>query len=227
MSHTITTGEFEGPLGVLLELVEHGNLEVTTISVAEITTDYLAYIKTLDNHSPEQVSDFAQLGARLLFIKSLALLPSETNEESSQELRQLNLELEEYRRLQQASRELSRRYHLQTWERPLAPRLTPAELPLPTLTLNQLTTAFTEALKRFEPAPATQTIQEHISLDTKLAQLRDQLGSGFTLQAILDLCQTRLEIVVTFLALLELIHEGSAQVNQASQFSSIQVQAAA
>jgi segregation and condensation protein A len=80
LSHTVTIGEFEGPLGLLLELVEKGNMEVTAISVATITTQYLDRLGRLQDQSPEHLSEFLQLGARLLYIKSLALAkpPSST-----------------------------------------------------------------------------------------------------------------------------------------------------
>src|SRR6266576_329653 len=109
MTHTVAVGEFEGPLGVLLELVERNRLEVTAISVSQITEDYLDRIKQLGDRPPEELADFLQLGARLLYIKSLALLPADSAAEQGEELTQLSLELEEYRRIQLAARELARR----------------------------------------------------------------------------------------------------------------------
>src|SRR4051812_21815619 len=107
MSHTVAVGEFEGPLGVLLELVERNKLEVSAISVGQITTEYLAYVRTLEAASAEDLSEFLQLGARLLYVKSLALLPQETSDQQATELKQLSLELAEYRRFQSAARLLN------------------------------------------------------------------------------------------------------------------------
>jgi segregation and condensation protein A len=227
MTHTVAVGEFEGPLGILLDLVERGRLEVTAISVADITAGYLERIKALDNHSPEELSEFLQLGARLLYIKSLALLPQESAAEQDEEIRQLNLELEEYHRMQVAARELARRGPAHTWQRGTTERLAPNELPLPTIELPQLAEAFTRALRRMEPAPKTGVIRPHLSLETVVQRLRHRLESGsYNLQQLLDDCRDRLEVIVTFLALLELVRDGQARVVQAGQFDPITVEAA-
>ncbi|HEY2004671.1 MAG TPA: ScpA family protein [Candidatus Saccharimonadia bacterium] len=227
MTHTVAVGEFEGPLGILLDLVERGRLEVTAISVAEITENYLGRIKQLGPSSPEALSEFLQLGARLLYIKSLALLPQPASEEQTEELRQLNLELEEYSRLQAAARELARRGSLRSWHRTATDTLPPQELPLPKIELSQLAEAFTRALKRLEPERSVGVIQHHVSLETVSHRIREHLGRGsFDLQSLLDNCHDRLEAIVTFLALLELIREGAAQVTQANQFAPINVEPA-
>jgi segregation and condensation protein A len=226
MTHTVAVGEFEGPLGILLELVERRQLEVTAISVAEITEQYLERVHELDTHSPEELSEFAQLGARLLYIKSLALLPQTTAENQDEELRQLNLELEEYRRFQAAARELAKRVGTRTWSRQIAARPQPQDLPLPQLSLPQLAEAFSRALRRTEPATEPKLLRRHLSIDTVLARLRQRLAAGFALDDVLDACRDRLEVIVTFLALLELIRDGTASVTQASQFEPIRVEAA-
>jgi segregation and condensation protein A len=225
MDHTVTIREFEGPLGILLELVERNKLEVTTISVAEITGQYLERIHALEQHSPEALSEFLELGTRLLYIKSLALLPGTATAEQDEELHQLNLELEEYRRFQTAARQLGARTGRQTWQRQATTRLEPHELPLPDISLMQLSKAFSQTLSRLQPASPKAVIRPHLSLETVLGQLRHQLPEGFELQTVLDRCRDRLEVVVTFLALLELIHEGAARVVQTAPFEPITVEA--
>lgn len=226
MTHTVTVGQFEGPLGILLELVEKGNLEVTAIAVSDITAGYLERIKHLDGRSPEDLSEFAQLGARLLYIKSLALLPGAPTEESGEELRQLGIELEEYRHYQHLARELGRRAEAGSWERTATWQLDPVDRPIPNVTLDQLSEALSRALARVQPSLPTSTIKHHVSLDSRLSLLRRHLPGGFNLDTILTDCQNRLEIIVTFLALLELIRDGVARVDQTSQFAAIRVEAA-
>jgi segregation and condensation protein A len=226
MTHTVAVGEFEGPLGILLDLVERGRLEVTVISVAEITEGYLKRIKGMEHLSPEELSEFIQLGARLLYIKSLALLPQESAAEQDDEIRQLNLELEEYRRMQLAARALERRGGARTWQRPAIERLSPRELPLPNLELSVLTDAFSRALRHMEPARETAIIRTHISLESVMRKVRARLSDGsFDLQQLIDSCRNRLEVIVTFLALLELVRDGGARVVQAGQFDPITVEA--
>jgi len=137
MSHTVAVGEFKGPLGVLLELIERRQLEVSQVSVGTITSEYLEKVRGLEAVSAEDLSEFLQLGARLLYIKSLSLLPQTDSDEQARELEQLSLELAEYRRFQSAAKLLAARSSSRTWQRPSAPRLMLHELPLPTLGLDQ------------------------------------------------------------------------------------------
>ncbi|MDB5178874.1 MAG: chromosome segregation and condensation protein ScpA [Patescibacteria group bacterium] len=226
MAHTVAVGEFEGPLGILLDLVERKKLEVTAISVAEITAEYLARVRRLESNSPEELSDFVQLGARLLYIKSFALLPVATaSSDQDEELRQLNLELTEYRRLQSAARLLSRQQAAPTWERQATERLSPGDLPLPNITLAQLNRALTEALRRVLPAPKKVLPRKRISFQIVSLKLQARLTDGFELQNILDECEDHLEIIITFLALLELVRENLAQVEQPNPFGAIRVEA--
>jgi segregation and condensation protein A len=225
MTHTVAVGEFEGPLGVLLELVERNKLEVSAISVGRITSEYLKYVRTL-KVSAEDLSEFLQLGARLLYIKSLALLPRESADEQATELHQLSLELAEYRRFQAAAKTLAGRAPARTWTKPASPRLSPEELPLPDLKLDQLAEAFTRALKLVPPAAPVGVIKQHLSLERATKNLRTLLPNGFELHTVLERCRDRLEIVVTFLAILELVRSGAAQVVQAGQFEPIRVEQA-
>ncbi|MDF2461453.1 MAG: chromosome segregation and condensation protein ScpA [Candidatus Saccharibacteria bacterium] len=226
MTHTVAVEQFEGPLGILLDLVEKGRLEVTDISVAEITAGYLDRIKQLDDRSPEELADFVQLGARLLYIKSLALLPRSSDTEQVEELRQLNIELAEYRQMQTAARELARRTSARSFQRTATERLSTSELPLPSLDLTELSAAFTRALKRMEPAPARAVIKSHTSIETVITRIKRRLDDGsFGLQELLDSCRDRFEVVVTFLALLELVRDDSVRVVQAGQFDPIMVEA--
>jgi segregation and condensation protein A len=227
MTHTVAVEQFEGPLGILLDLVEKGRLEVTSISVAHITADYLERIKQLGDRSPEELAEFVQLGARLLYIKSLALLPQSSETEQGEELRQLNMELAEYRRMQAAARELARRTSARSFQRTATERLAASDLPLPSLELTELSAAFTRALKRMEPAPARGVIKSHVSIETVTANLKRRLKDGrFDLQELLDACRDRYEVIVTFLALLEMVRDDAVRVVQGSQFEPIMVEAA-
>jgi len=223
MTHTVAVGEFEGPLGILLDLVERRQFEVTSISVADITTGYLESIRSLKARSAEELSEFLALGARLLYIKSLALLPTTNPAEQTEELRTLNLELDEYKRIRQAARTLGLRAANRSWVRPVAPQLELHELPLPDLELSALTQAFARAL-RAAPVEAPSGII-HVTISQHMVQtrLRHRLAAGFELAEVLRECANRLEIVVTFLALLELVREGAASVGQADQFGDIEV----
>jgi segregation and condensation protein A len=226
MTETVAVGEFEGPLGLLLELVERGKIEVSSISVSHITAKYLERLKALTNRTPEELGEFLSLGARLVYIKSLALLPQASPEEQGEELRLLNLELTEYRRMHAAARWLGRATSGRTWLHPITESLAPHDIPFPNVEVSQLAEAFTRALKRTEPAQRPGIIRRHVSLESVTKRLRHNLEKGrFMLQELLDACSDRLEIIVTFLALLELLRDGTAIVVQAGQFEPIIVEA--
>lgn len=222
MSFAVAVGEFEGPLGLLLELVEKNQLEVTAISIGRITSDYLGRVRAKDSSTPEDLSDFISLGARLLYIKSLALLPGDTPVEQSQELRQLKRELETYKAFQQAAKQLAESTG-STRPRRAARRAATPTIPN-NLKLEDLAQAFTAALK-LVPAMPTRTLQApHVTLEAASKKLRTKLSQPFNLQQAIDECANRLEIVVLFLALLELIRAGTAKVVQAGQFGAITVE---
>ena len=224
MTHTVSVGEFEGPLGILLDLVERKKLEVTSISVGEITTAYLQRINNLKERSAEDIGEFLALGARLLYVKSLALLPTSTHQrDQAEELRQLELELDDYRRIKQAAQNLAARSHLQTWPRTATRHLTPADLPLPRIQLGQLATALDKALRRLPTPPRATIARQSVDPAMVMSKMRRSLDAGFNLDKLLAGCSNRLEIIVTFVCLLELIREGTAIAQQERQFHEITV----
>lgn len=227
MSHTVAVGQFEGPLGLLLDLVERQKLSVSDIAVGAITSEYLARVQELEAASVDDLSEFLQLGARLLYIKSLALLPSSADGEEVNELAQLQAELTEYRRFKAAATLLAERAtRRRTWERPAARALAAADLPLPNISLEQLAAAFSSALKAVPAAEPATIIRPHLSLEKVTAALHRRLAGGFDLADIIADCHDRLEVIVTFLAVLELVRGGAATISQDSQFDPIRVEAA-
>jgi segregation and condensation protein A len=223
---SIAINQFEGPLGLLLELVERNKMPVTDIAVATITSQYLEHLAKLPDVTPEALGDFIQLGSRLTYIKSLALLPSAEPSEQAEELRILGVELSEYQRFQKAAARLAERDAGAHWTRPQSQQLAPVDLPLPQVTLPDLAAAFQAALRRVEPEIKPRAIAHVLSQRDVIAGLRQRLTRGsFELEELLATLTSRLEVVVTFSALLEIMREGQARVTQASQFSPILVEA--
>lgn len=226
MSHTVMVGEFKGPMGVLLDLIDHGKLNVSEVSVGEITAGFLESIKHLPNITTDEMSDFLQLGARLLYIKSLALLPEIDTGEQHRELNQLNTELAEYRRFQTAAKLLGTSKVMRTWQRTATTHLPVTDLAVPHISLEQLADAFTRALKFAPVSTPAVVIKPHLSLEVVTHNLTKLLADGFELQTVIARCHDRLEIVVTFLAILELVRSGVAAVSQTGQFGAIHVESA-
>lgn len=98
------TEKFSGPLGLLLRLIEKEELDITEISLAKIADEYVEYIRAAAHIDPEQIADFLVVAAKLLFIKSKALLPYLTTEEEQQEIDDLEKQLRMYKEFADASR---------------------------------------------------------------------------------------------------------------------------
>jgi segregation and condensation protein A len=227
MTQTISVNQFEGPLGLLLELVERNKMPVTDIAVAVITTQYLEHLAALDESKAHDLAEFLQLGSRLIYIKSLALLPNAPAGEEDDELKRLSTELAEYQRYQAAAKILALNAKHPTWSRRASVKLRTEDLPLPKVELTALAEAFQTALKRLDPPRARQIIASELSQADVIARLEQRLARGpFALDELLSSLTTRLEIIIMFSALLECIRSGVTKVGQASQFAPMMVERA-
>ncbi len=201
-------------------------MEVTSISITMLTQAYLDRIRRLNSHNPEELSEFLQLGCRLIHIKSLALLPQAGSDEQAEELNQLNIELEEYRHYQLAAATLARNSQHRTWQRQSVTKLDVSELPMPNIELGKLQEAFARAVRRAEPISPRGNIPAHLSQAEVTKRITDRLKSGsFELETLLIETKLRIAIIVTFLALLELIKSHAVRVVQQTQFDPIVIEA--
>lgn len=223
---------FEGPLDLLLHLIEKQELDITTVSLAVVTDQYLEYIAHLDQLNAETLADFVVVAAKLLLIKSRALLPTppmlvvEGEEDVGDDLVR---QLREYKKFKQLAHQLRQREEngLRAYLRVASPPRLEPKLDLSGVTLDDLLAAVREALA-VEPlappvdgvvSPVTVTIGDKIDVIEKLIARR----GSFSFQRLLRKASTRLEIIVTFLALLELIKGQRVQVQQERLFGDIMV----
>jgi segregation and condensation protein A len=237
---------FEGPLDLLLHLIQQQQLDITTIALAQVTDQYLAYLAirkaaTLGSPSDqEHVSDelaaFLAVAARLLLIKSRALLPrppSETDEfeDDGQDLvRQLRL----YRRFKQIAEYLRERDQqaLHMFARTLPPGAQvegwEPKLDLSGTTMDNLMTALYALLQEVpEEVPELGTLVHTVTIEDKISQIRTLLATQpkVTFAALLSKVYSRVEVIVTFLALLEMIRDHRVSVHQEVLFGPIVIEA--
>jgi segregation and condensation protein A len=230
---------FQGPLDLLLHLIEREELEITAISLAQVTDQYWDYLSSAEGLDLEALAEFIAIGARLLYIKSRALLPGlrprprEENkgEEVGEALAQMLVEYKRFREVAEAFRDLEER------GRRAYPRLTPAapNLPRPPglkgVTLDILLDIFQEALARKAAGPETEAIgRETVTVDEKMEAVMAAVaaGSGRTsFRGLVEECASRLEVIVVFLAILELIKAGSLRAVQRARFRDISLVASA
>jgi segregation and condensation protein A len=224
---------FSGPIDLLLELIDRNQLDVTALSVAEVTDQYWREIDSADGIDAEVLAEFIAMGSKLLYIKSCAIIPSA--EPPSEDLRdrieqaagELTAMLEEHRRFKDAV-EVFRQ--LEEEGRRTYGRTAPGKgVPLPPglegVTLNTLLSAVKEALARKPPEPEEAVLHiEPVTVNEKIDEISEALKrkrGRLHFRPLLAKCETRTEIVVLFMALLEMIKGGGLWAEQEHAFGDI------
>jgi segregation and condensation protein A len=224
---------FSGPLDLLLDLIEREQLDITGLSLAQVADQYWRHVESNGGLEPDALADYILVGSKLLYIKSCALLPSASP--PKEELRldegdaaaELARMVEEYKRFRDAAEVLG---ELEEKGQRGYTRLAPGkEVPLPPglegVTLDGLMHAVREALARKPPEPEEAVIEiEPVTVDEKIGELSLALESArgrLAFRPLLAACETRTEIVVLFLAVLEMIKGGRLWAEQRRPFGDI------
>lgn len=222
---------FEGPLDLLLQLIEREELDVTTVALAKVTDQYLAYLAELERRQVKEMADFIVVAAKLLLIKSLALLsrPSDLTPEAEEAGDELLHQLQAYRRFKEIAVLLRERdkQGLHSYVR-IAPLPHPdPQLDLGGVTFHDLVTIVQEALDAVPAPPVgevvtppTVTIAEQIALIEERLIRQRQVG----FREVLSVAVTRVEVIVTLLAVLELIKLDQVRVRQEQLFGEIVIE---
>ena len=228
--YTVATSVYEGPLDLLLQLIEHAELDITALALASVTDQYLTYIHKIQVPADE-ISAFLVVAAKLLQIKSEALLPRppvrETGEENPGEA--LARQLRIYKRFKELAFWLDEREnrHLRTYLRVAPPPKVEGRLDLSDITIADLLSAaegiFAEEAEK--QALGTVISAPRVTIREKIAWIAERLGKTphTTFSGLLDQKPTRLEVVVTFLALLELVKRYRVSARQEGLFSDIEI----
>ena len=232
LNYTVHTPVYDGPLDLLLNLIERAELDITSVSLAIVTDQYLTYIRSLEQINPDEISAFLLIAAKLLQIKSEALLPRPpTREHGEEDLgRSLVDQLKLYKRYKEIGAWMNERQdgNLRTYLRIAPPPKVEPKLDLSNLTLEKLIAAAEEAFAKERDkkplgsmiAAPRVTIREKIDLITKTMKEVERS----TFRALLDQGASRLEIVVTFLAMLELVKRYRVHAHQEGLFGEIEIE---
>jgi segregation and condensation protein A len=222
---------FEGPLDLLLYLIRRQNIDILNINIAEITEQYIAYVELMDAAQFELAAEYLVMAAMLAEIKSRFLLPRmEEDEEDEEDPRaQLIRRLQEYERYRDAAEkidELPRRYrdfHLASAEMPLLEK----EIPLPEIDLQEVLLAFADVLRRSDLKESHHIQRQALSTREKMSQILLRISDKhFTpLTSLVLKDEGKLGIVVTFLAVMELIKESLVELVQSEPFAPIHIKA--
>ncbi len=229
--YTVAIPVYEGPLDLLLQLIEHAELDITSVSLAQVTDQYLGYIHQMQVPADE-ISAFLVVAAKLLQIKSEALLPRppvrEPGEEDLGEA--LARQLQIYKRFKQLAGWLDGREnaHLQTYLRIAPPLKIEGRLDLSDISLADLIAAAEGIFAEEAEKQSLNTVisAPRVTIREKIALIAERLGRGHnaTFIALLGEKPSRLEVVVTFLALLELVKRYHVAARQDGLFTEIQIE---
>jgi segregation and condensation protein A len=225
---TVNTPVFEGPLELLLALVEREEVDIFRVSLAKVTDAYLAQVASREIADPREMAEFLWMAARLLLLKSMRLLPGETPTDEESELLgwedEVRQRLEEYRAYKEIAGELLERAVQESFAFPPPARPVEAGGQEQPLDVEVLVAAFNSVLARIPPRPVVVTGRTW-TLQEKLELITDRLRHGpIELVELILESQDRLEAVITFVALLELIRRSTVRVRQKERFGPIHVE---
>ncbi len=226
---------FEGPLNLLLELIENEKLEITEISLAKVADQFLDYLKSNSGISSDNLAGFLVVAAKLILIKSKALLPMlELTEDEEDDIKDFEQNLLEYKRFKEAAEEMgrrfaknrvffSRKYYENTgFETQKNACFIPEHFKL-----DEMFEAFQKIINDI---PKTETlpkerVREVITLEEKIWQLKKSLGRRAILsfESLAEEMETSVEIIVTFLAVLEMMKQKFIIAEQKEVFGEIMI----
>ena len=238
MPYIVSLKQFDGPLDLLLTLISNAKIDIHDIFVSEITEQYLETMKLVDELDMDSASEFLQMAATLLEIKSRSMLPKPPKPEDPNELspeEALIKQLEEYRQFKEVS---ARMHELEEEARALLTKL-PEEYPLPPpnieitgLTLEKLIRAYRRVLERAARSEAADRMasreirRDAHTVASCMARISRRLRRGeCTFNELFDDQFTRQEIVTMFMALLELIKLNRLHVRQDAAYDEIYLSA--
>ena len=219
---------FEGPLDLLLFLIKKDEIDIYDIPIARITHEYLEYIKLLEALNIELAGDFLVMAATLIYIKSKLLLPPDPKTVGEEDLNEdpraeLVGQLLEYQKFKAAANMLYEKAEVEAAVYTRGPLDTDKNNPEVTATVVDLLRIFKEILDRAKTIKAMEIQREEMSMGEKLRQIRALLAeqTEINVREIFALAHSKRELILTFLALLELVKGAQITLVQAEVFGDI------
>ncbi|MEZ5571362.1 MAG: segregation/condensation protein A [Halioglobus sp.] len=222
---------FEGPLDLLLYLIKRQNLDILDIDVSKITEQYMEYVELMDAMQFELAAEYLLMAAMLAEIKSRMLLPraSEVEDDEEDPRAQLIRRLQEYERFKKAAEEIEElpRIERDTWVGSASPPELNRSRPDPHVEMRELLLAMGEVMRRADMFASHHIQREALSTRERMSEVLERLsGRQFVpFVSLFRVSEGRLGVVVTFLAIMELIKESLVEIVQTENFGPIHVKA--
>jgi segregation and condensation protein A len=228
---TIRLDTFEGPLDLLLHLIKKEEVDIWNIPIARITEQYLEYLQLMKDLNINVAGEWLVMASTLIFIKSRMLLPpdpaAEAEEQAADDPRtELVYQLLEHQKFKNAAQMLYTREEIENavWNRP-PPDVLEDGKEVVSVSLFDLLKAFSEVVKRFESQAQMQLDQEEVTIEQKLVEIRRLLLVHDTVvfSAFFKQNMSKRYLIVTFLALLELVRLREIWLYQKKAFDEIYI----
>lgn len=245
MGLSVKLQEFEGPLDLLLHLIDKNKVNIFDIPIAQITSQYMEYIESMETSDMGIMSEFLVMAATLLDIKSRMLLPPEANgegepEDPRQELVERLLEHKMYKYMSYELRDMQEDAAKSAYREPDMPKEVLACRPKPDpaalladVTLERLHRVFQEVMRRQEERkdPVRSTFgtveKEEVDLEATITHVERYIARHrkCSFKSLLTRSGSRMQVIITFLTVLELMKTGKIEIEQEELFSDITISA--
>lgn len=230
MAINLELNKFSGPLDLLLSLIKDNKFSISDLNLSQVTEQYLCYLDKLEKNKEEELSDFLVIGTRLLFLKSRMLLPQFDVEEEDEN--SLTEQLKLYKAFADASKVISKIWLNKNRSvfrvEPL--RKSPEFVPPLNLSQDNLQKNMLQLINRLRPLkPLPQTkIDRAVSLKERLDKIRRIVNKKTKVEffELIDNSKNKTEVIVSFLALLELMKQKTVELTQDNSFSDILIKKA-
>lgn len=226
----IKTETFEGPLDLLLNLVEKKKLFISDIALSKVADDFIAYVKNFNKFPIRESANFILIASTLLLIKSISLLPNlQLSEEEEHDIKELEKRLKIYKKIKEISIQVKNRFGRNIIFAPLAGKAEPVFSPDESITMANLLDSAREVIQNFPKSEALPkvVVKKIISLEEVIENLANRVKSSLSMKfkdfALIGK-EDKINVIVSFLAMLELVKQGIIEVAQEKQFDDIQMQ---
>ncbi len=226
----IKTEVFEGPLDLLLSLIEKRKLFINDIALARVADDYIVYLKSLEKFPIADSADFLVIASTLLLIKSRSLLPNlNLTEDEQKDIGDLERRLKIYQRIKELSVHIKNHFGKDIIFAPEPRKMIPVFSPDQTMTKKNFLTAILSVIKslpKVENIPKA-IVRKVVSLEEMITNLTRRIQSSIKL-SFREFAKVgkeeRVNVIISFLAMLELVKQGIVNVKQDNQFDDIEIE---
>lgn len=218
---------FEGPLDLLLYLIQTQKLDILDIPIADITNQYVQYINLMQELDLELAAEYLLMAALLMEIKSRMLLPQTTNEPASDPRKKLVQQLQEYAKYKQAAEDIDTlaRINRDLFIASVEYNQSEKQVIVPTIAYSELLVAIKEVMERATLLNSHKVIREPLSVRERMSLILEKIKTKTTINfvSLFTLEEGRAGVVVTLLAILELAKESLIQISQAPNIEIINI----